>query len=73
MAIAKVALTEFHDRIDRLRERERRSMLRAFDELILKIPARTVEAVDGELSDLRQARQAGGRGNLGRPRYVRPD
>ena len=37
----------------RLTEREPSSMLRAFDELIPKIPARSSAVVDRELSDLR--------------------
>ena len=60
--IVREAILEFHDRIGRLSERERTSMLRAFDELIPKIPARPTEAVDRELSDVRRARRAGGRG-----------
>jgi hypothetical protein len=59
--IVREAILEFHDRIGRLTERERTSMLRAFDELIPKIPARPSAGVDQELSDLRQARHAGGR------------
>jgi hypothetical protein len=61
--IVREAIIEFHDRIGRLSERERTSMLRAFDELIPKIPARPVAAVDQELSHLRKARRNGGRGN----------
>jgi hypothetical protein len=57
--IVREAILEFHDRIGRLSERERTSMLRAFDELIPKIPARPAAAVDQELSDVRRA---GGRG-----------
>jgi hypothetical protein len=60
--IVREAIIEFHDRIGRLSERERTSMLRAFDELIPKIPPRTSEAVDRELSDVRRARSKGGRG-----------
>jgi hypothetical protein len=36
--IVREAILEFHDRIGRLSEREHASMLRAFDELIPKIP-----------------------------------
>ena len=60
--IVREAIIEFHDRIGRLSERERTSMLRAFDEFIPKIPTRQPEAVDRELSDLRKGRRAGGRG-----------
>jgi hypothetical protein len=60
--IVREAIIEFHERIGRLSERERTSMLRAFDELIPKIPGSPAAAVDRELSDLRQARRTGGRG-----------
>jgi hypothetical protein len=60
--IVREAILEFHERIGRLSERERTSMLRAFDELIPKIPARPATAVDRELADVRRARRTGGRG-----------
>jgi hypothetical protein len=59
--IVREAILEFHDRIGRLSERERTTLLRAFDELIPKIPARPAAAVGRELSDLRRARRTGGR------------
>jgi hypothetical protein len=52
---------EFHDRIGRLSERERNAMLRAFDDLIPKIPARPAAAVERELAQVRSARRSGGR------------
>ncbi len=59
--IVREAILEFYDRIGRLSERERQGMLRAFDELVPKIPARPAAAVDRELDAVRQARRAGGR------------
>jgi hypothetical protein len=59
--LVREAIIEFHERIGRLSERERAGMLRAFDELIPKIPSRSAAAVDRELSALREARRAGGR------------
>jgi hypothetical protein len=59
--IVREAILEFHDRIGRLSERERTSMLRTFDELIPKIPPRPAAAVERELSGLRGARRNGGR------------
>jgi hypothetical protein len=47
--------------MDELSERERASMLRVFDELIPKIPARSASAVDREHSELRKTRRTGGR------------
>lgn len=59
--VVREAITEFHDRIGRLSERERVQMLRTFDELVPKIKPRSRAAVDGELAEVRQARRAGGR------------
>jgi hypothetical protein len=42
-------------------EAERRKALRAFDELVHKIPVRPAVEVDEELASLRRARRAGGR------------
>ncbi|MEB2364003.1 MAG: hypothetical protein HUU41_10825 [Bryobacteraceae bacterium] len=59
--IVREAIMEFHDRLGRLSERERISMLRAFDELVPKIPARSPKAVSRELAELREARGSRGR------------
>jgi hypothetical protein len=59
--IVREAITEFHDRLGRLSERERRGMLRALDELVPKIPTRRAAVVDRELAEVRQARKSGGR------------
>lgn len=59
--IVREAILEFYDRIGRLSERERLSMLRAFDELVPKIPARPAAAVRREIAEVRQARMSGGR------------
>jgi hypothetical protein len=50
-----------NDRIGRLSERERVSMLRAFDELVPKISGRAAAKVEKELSEIREARRTGGR------------
>ncbi|HEY3937197.1 MAG TPA: ribbon-helix-helix protein, CopG family [Bryobacteraceae bacterium] len=55
--IVREAILEFYDRIGRLSERERAGMLRAFDELVPKIPARSAREVDHELSEVRRARK----------------
>lgn len=59
--IVREAILEFHDRLGHLSDRERLAMLRAFDELVPKIPLRGTAAADRELAELRQARRSGGR------------
>src|SRR3954465_10637586 len=59
--IVREAILEFYDRIGRLSERERLGMLRAFDELVPKIPSRSAAELDHELSAVRKARKRGGR------------
>jgi hypothetical protein len=59
--IVRKAILEFHDRLGRLTETERFVMLRAFDELVPKIPSRGAAAVSREIAALRQARRSGGR------------
>ena len=60
--VVREAIIEFHDRIGRLSERERHTLLRAFDDLVPKIPRRRPAGeVDREIEDIRNARRAGGR------------
>ena len=59
--VVREAISEFHDRIGRLSERERIRLLRAFDEVVPRIPARTGADVQRELKSLREARRHGGR------------
>ncbi len=59
--IVREAILEFYDRIGMLSERERSNMLRAFDELVPKIPVRPASAVRREIADVRRARKGGGR------------
>ena len=66
--VVREAILEFHDRLGRLSERERSAMLRTFDEVIPRIPARSAAEVDRELKELRQARRRGGRRISSRPR-----
>ena len=60
-AVVREAIHDFHQRIGRLSEPERRRMLQVFDELVLKIPRRPKAAVERELMELRKARRSGGR------------
>ncbi len=59
--VVREAIMEFHDRIGRLSDRERSKMLKAFDELVPRIPKRSAAEVDAELAEVRRARKAAGR------------
>lgn len=59
--VVREAIHEFHERIGRLSERERRLLLRAFDELVPRIPPRPLAEVEQELRAIRRARRARGR------------
>ena len=59
--VVREAIHDFHDAIGRLSERERQSMLRVFDHLVPRIPARPAAQADKELKAVRAARRAGGR------------
>ena len=59
--VVREAIMEFHDRIGRLSDRERSKMLKAFDDLIPRIPKRSDAEVDAELAEVRRARKAAGR------------
>ena len=60
--VVREAVLEFSERIGKLGESERLRMLRTFDEVVPRIPARNARQVDAELLELRRARRAGGRG-----------
>jgi aminoglycoside phosphotransferase len=59
--VVRAAIAEYYDRIELLSERERLRLLRAFDELVPRIPAHSAAEVDRELKSIRQARRAAGR------------
>jgi hypothetical protein len=59
--VVREAILEYYDRIGRLSERERLSLLRTFDEVVARIPARDAREVERELKALRRARRSGGR------------
>lgn len=59
--VVRVAIAEYYDKIGRLSERERLRLLRAFDELVPRIPERSAAEVDRELRSIRRARRGGGR------------
>lgn len=59
--IVREAMNDFYERMGRLSERERTSMLKVFDELVPKIVGRSAAEVDAELAEIRSARRKGGR------------
>ncbi len=59
--VVRNAIQDFHERIGQLSERERRRMLRAFDELVPKIPVRPAKEAEKEIEELRRVRRTGGR------------
>jgi Arc/MetJ-type ribon-helix-helix transcriptional regulator len=59
--VVREAITEVHDRLGRLSERERTTLLKTFDKVIARIEPRDLKEVDQELAQVRQARKAGGR------------
>jgi len=60
-AVVREAIAEFYERLGRLSERQKNTLLRTFDEVVPRIPERSAEDVDRELTELRQTRRAGGR------------
>jgi hypothetical protein len=59
--VVREAVNEYHARMGRLSEQERKRILRALNELAPLVPNRTRADVDRELLAIRLARRAGGR------------
>ncbi len=59
--VVREAIRDYHARVGRLGERERRRMLKAFDELVPQIPSKPGKEVDAEIRSIRKTRRAGGR------------
>ena len=59
--VVREAIHDYHARIGKLSETERRRMLDAFDHFVPLIKKRAEAYADGELSELRRTRRAGGR------------
>lgn len=55
------AIHDYADRVGMLSRRERTRLLRAFDDVIPRIPERPLEDVKKELAEIRNARRCGGR------------
>ena len=64
--VVREAIADFHDRLGRLSEKERTTMLRAFDEFVPRIAPRSANDVARELAEIRQTRKAGRRKSTGR-------
>jgi hypothetical protein len=56
--VVREAIRDFSERIGRLSERERLAMLRVFDEVVPRIPARDEAEVDRELTAIRRERRS---------------
>jgi hypothetical protein len=59
--VVRDAIESYADRVGRLSDDERRTLLRAFDELVPVIPERPLDDVEKELAEVRRARRGGGR------------
>jgi len=64
--VVREAIRDYSERVGRLSEHERLRLLRSFDELVPKIPARPVGEVEREIREVRDARRRGGRKTKGR-------
>jgi predicted transcriptional regulator len=59
--VVRLAIRDYADRIGRLSEAERSQLLRAFDELVPRIPPRPAAEIQREIRAVRVARRQGGR------------
>lgn len=59
--VVREAVQDYYECIGRMGEAERLRMLRIFDEVVPRIPARPLTELRRELRDIRLARQGGGR------------
>jgi hypothetical protein len=59
--VVREAIADYAAQIGRLSGRERRALLKSFDELVSRIPERPAGTADAELEALRETRRGGGR------------
>jgi Ribbon-helix-helix protein, copG family len=59
--VVREAVEDYYERLGKMSEQERKRMLRIFDEVIPRIPARPLTEVRRELNEIRRARRLGGR------------
>jgi hypothetical protein len=60
-AVVREAIADYAERVGRLGESERRVLLKAFDELVPRIPRRSARSTNAEIEAIRHARRGGGR------------
>ena len=63
--VVREAIRVYSEQIGRLSEDERTRMLETFDRVVPSIPRRSVEDLEVELKEVRQARRGGGRKSEG--------
>jgi hypothetical protein len=67
--VVREAVADYHSRIGRLSESERKRMLNAFDALVPTIPARPQREAEDEIQEIRRSRRSGGRSSIsGKPK-----
>ena len=59
--VVREAIDEYHQRIGKLSERERRRMLAVLDEMLASPSTRPQHEVDAEIAQIRAVRRLGGR------------
>ena len=60
-AVVREAVADYHQRIGRLTEAERRRMLKILDDVLPDIPRRPQGDADNEIAAVRQSRKSSGR------------
>jgi hypothetical protein len=66
--IVRGAVADYHGRMVRLSESERRRMLKVFDTMLPRTPSRPRGEVDAELCEIRRERHSSGRLSASRKR-----
>ncbi|HLH31005.1 MAG TPA: ribbon-helix-helix protein, CopG family [Terriglobia bacterium] len=59
--VVREAIQDYSARTGRLSEIERRHLLKVFDRMVARIPARSQSEADAEIAEIRAARKTGGR------------
>jgi metal-responsive CopG/Arc/MetJ family transcriptional regulator len=59
--VVREAIRDYADRSDRLNDEERRHMLKVFDRMVARIPARPQSEANAEIAAIRASRRTGGR------------
>jgi hypothetical protein len=59
--VVREAIQDYAARAGRLSDEERRHMLKVFDRMVTRIPARSQAEADAEIAEIRASRRTGGR------------